>query len=269
MARSIGLSDTTSISTTVPPDGASTSTGSGGAPSSETRAARMGENLPRRYVRMPIFQPEVELQDPEQRAGQQAERLKALLERLANADSPYWRAKLDGIEPHAALSDLPFTVKAELRDTFPFGMLAVPLSDTVRIHASSGTHGKPTIVAYTAADVELFAEVNARAIACAGGGVGDVLHVAYGYGLLTGGLGLHYGGERLGATVVPASGGNVPLQLELLADLGAAGIACTPSFCLLLAERAREHGLLERIRLRYRVLGAEPGSEAMRAKVEG
>src|SRR5438552_1070967 len=148
--------------------------------------------------------------------------------------------------------------KVELRDTFPFGMLAVPLADTVRIHASSGTHGKPTIVAYTARDVALFAEVNARAIACAGGEPGDVLHVAYGYGLFTGGLGLHYGGERLGATVVPASGGNVPLQLELLADLGAAGLACTPSFCLLLAERARESGMLERIRLRYGVLGAEP-----------
>ncbi len=217
---------------------------------------------------MPIFQPEVELQDPEQRAGQQAERLKELLERLARADSPYWRAKLDGIEPDTALSELPFTVKVELRDTFPFGMLAVPLADTVRIHASSGTHGKPTIVAYTARDVALFAEVNARAIACAGGEPGDVLHVAYGYGLFTGGLGLHYGGERLGATVVPASGGNIPLQLALLADLGATGIACTPSFCLLLAERAREQGLLERIRLRYGVLGAEPWSEAMRAKLE-
>jgi phenylacetate-CoA ligase len=145
-------------------------------------------------------------------------------------------------------------------------MLAVPLEDCVRIHASSGTHGKPTIVAYTAADVDLFAEVNARAIACAGGRRDDVLHVAYGYGLFTGGLGLHYGGERLGATVVPASGGNVPLQLELLADLGADGICCTPSFCLLLAERAGP--MRERIKLRYGVLGAEAWSEAMRAKIE-
>src|SRR5207237_6667591 len=105
--------------------------------------------------------------------------------------SPYWGAKLDGTQPDAALSDLPFTAKAELRDTFPFGMLAVPLSDTVRIHASSGTHGKPTIVAYTARDVALFAEVNARAIACAGGAPGEVLHVAYCYGLFTCWLGHH------------------------------------------------------------------------------
>ena len=114
----------------------------------------------------------------------------------------------------------------------------MPLAETVRIHASSGTRGKSTIVAYTAADIALFAELNARAIAAMGGRPGDVLHNAYGYGLFTGGLGIHYGGERLGATVVPASGGNVPLQLELLADLGATGLACTPSFALLLAERA-------------------------------
>ena len=114
----------------------------------------------------------------------------------------------------------------------------------MRVHASSGTRHKPTIVAYTARDVEIFAEVNARAIACAGGGPEDVLHVAYGYGLFTGGLGLHYGGERLGATVVPASGGNSGFQVQLLADLGARGLCCTPSFCLLLAERAQADGLL-------------------------
>src|SRR5258708_37584229 len=130
-------------------------------------------------------------------------------------------------------------------------MLAVPLEQTVRVHASSGTHGKQTIVAYTRHDIELFAEVNARAIACAGGAAGDVLHVAYGYGLFTGGLGLHYGGERLGATVAPASGGNVSLPLELLAGLGADRIACTPSFCPLLAERARESGPIAPVNLRY------------------
>jgi len=189
-----------------------------------------------------------------------------LIRRLQAVDSEYWREKLRGIEPETPLDELPFTTKADLRDTYPFGMLAVPLEECVRVHASSGTHGKPTIVAYTAADVALFAEVNARAIAGAGGRRDDVLHVAYGYGLFTGGLGLHYGGERLGATVVPASGGNVPLQLELLADLGADGICCTPSFCLLLAERADP--VRERLKLRYGVLGAEPWSEAMRAKIE-
>src|ERR671930_118842 len=148
------------------------------------------------------------------------------------------------------------------------GELATDLRDTVRIHASSGTRGKPTIVAYTAADVRLFADVNARAIACAGGTAADVLHVAYGYGLFTGGLGLHYGGERLGATVVPASGGNPGFQVQMMADLGAAGLACTPSFAMVLAERAAADGLLDRFRLRYGLHGAEPWSEAFRQKLE-
>jgi phenylacetate-CoA ligase len=199
-----------------------------------------------------VFQPELEAQPPEERAALQRERLRALLARLGrDADTP--------------LAELPFTTKSQLRDTYPFGMLAVPLEETVRVHASSGTRGKPTIVAYTAHDVDVFADVNARAIACAGGRVEDVLHVAYGYGLFTGGLGLHYGGERLGATVVPASGGNTALQLQLLEDLGAAGLCCTPSFALLLAERRRPG---DGIRLRYGVFGAEPWSEAMREKLE-
>jgi phenylacetate-CoA ligase len=188
--------------------------------------------------------------------------------RLQASPSEAWREKLRGVDPAAPLEELPFTTKPELRDAYPFGLLAVPLEETVRIHASSGTRGKPTIVAYTLRDVELFADVNARAIALAGGTRGDVLHVAYGYGLFTGGLGLHYGGERLGATVVPASGGNAPFQVALLADLGATGLACTPSFALLLAERAESDGLLERIPLRYAICGAEPWSEALREKLE-
>jgi phenylacetate-CoA ligase len=211
-----------------------------------------------------VFQRELEAQPAEARAKLQQERLRALLRRLLGLDSSYWRSKLEGIEEDAALADLPFTVKSELRDEYPFGTLAAPLADTVRIHASSGTRGRPTIVAYTGRDVDIFAEVNARSIAAAGGRTDDVLHVAYGYGLFTGGLGLHYGGERLGATVVPASGGNVELQLQLLEDLGAAGLACTPSFALLLAER----GTGRDIHLRYGVFGAEPWSEAMREKLE-
>jgi phenylacetate-CoA ligase len=211
-----------------------------------------------------VFQRELEAQPPEERAELQRERLRALVRRLLTLDSRYWRAKLHGIDEHAALAELPFTVKSELRDEYPFGTIARPLAETVRIHASSGTRGRPTIVVYTRADVELFADVNARAIAAAGGRPDDVLHVAYGYGLFTGGLGLHYGGERLGATVVPASGGNVELQLQLLEDLGAAGLACTPSFALLLAER----GAGRDVQLRYGVFGAEPWSEAMREKLE-
>jgi phenylacetate-CoA ligase len=172
------------------------------------------------------------------------------------------------VSPDDPLEALPLTAKAELGDEYPFGTLAAGLRDTVRIHGSSGTRGKPTIVAYTAADVRLFADVNARAIACAGGTADDVLHVAYGYGLFTGGLGLHYGGERLGATVVPASGGNPAFQVQLLADLGATGLACTPSFALLLAERAAADGVLDRIRLRFGLHGAEPWSEGLRTKLE-
>jgi phenylacetate-CoA ligase len=207
----------------------------------------------------------------EERRELQSRRLTQLVQGLAALDTPYWRQKLDGVAQVHGLDDLerlPLTTKVELRDSYPFGMLAVPLADTVRLHASSGTRGKPTVVAYTARDVELSAEVNARSIACAGGRPDDVLHVAYGYGLFTGGLGLHYGGERLGATVVPASGGNAALQVELMADLGATGLACTPSFALLLAETALERGLRGRIGLRYGIFGAEPWSEAMRAKLE-
>jgi phenylacetate-CoA ligase len=215
-----------------------------------------------------IFQPELETMPADERGELQRRRLADLVARLRTIDSPYWREKLAGVADDAELAELPFTTKAELLDQYPYGLLAVPLEQTVRLHASSGTRHKPTIVAYTARDVEIFADVNARSIACAGGTPEDVLHVAYGYGLFTGGLGLHYGGERLGATVVPASGGNSGFQVQLLADLGARGICCTPSFCYLLAERAREEGVLNRIRLEYGVLGAEPWSEALRQKVE-
>jgi phenylacetate-CoA ligase len=215
-----------------------------------------------------IFQPELETMPAEERAEEQQRRLSELITRLKGTDSPYWREKLVDVSAEDGIEQLPFTIKRELLDQYPYGLLAVPLEQTVRIHASSGTRHKPTIVAYTAQDVELFAEVNARSIACAGGTPEDVLHVAYGYGLFTGGLGLHYGGERLGATVVPASGGNSGFQVQLLTDLGARGICCTPSFCYLLAERAEEEDALEQIQLRYGVLGAEPWSESLRQKIE-
>jgi len=217
-----------------------------------------------------IFSGGLETMAPDDRAALQGARLADLVDRLRKVDSPYWRVKLDGVGPVRGLEDLaalPFTVKSELRDTYPLGMLAVAPADCVRVHASSGTRGRPTIVAYTRGDVDVFAEVNARAIACAGGTPDDVVQVAYGYGLFTGGLGLHYGAERLGATTVPASGGNTALQLQLLADLGAAGLCCTPSFALLLAERAAERGV-SGLRVRYGVFGAEPWSPALRAKLE-
>jgi phenylacetate-CoA ligase len=214
-----------------------------------------------------IFQQELETMSVDERAELQRARLSDLIQRLKGVEG-YWRDKLADVSPDDALTDLPFTTKQELLDHYPYGMLAVPLEQTVRIHASSGTRHKPTIVAYTARDIEVFADVNARSIACAGATPEDVVHVAYGYGLFTGGLGLHYGVERLGATAVPASGGNSSFQLQLLADLGASGICCTPSFAYLLAERAAEEGALERIQLRYGVLGAEPWSESLRQKIE-
>jgi phenylacetate-CoA ligase len=214
-----------------------------------------------------IFQPELETMPAEERAEEQKRRLSELISRLKQIEG-YWREKLADVSSEDAIEQLPFTVKQELLDHYPYGMLALPLEQAVRIHASSGTRHKPTIVTYTARDVEVFADVNARSIACAGGTPDDVLHVAYGYGLFTGGLGLHYGGERLGATVVPASGGNSGFQVQLLADLGARGICCTPSFAYLLAERAADEGLLEQIRLSYGVLGAEPWSEGLREKIE-
>jgi phenylacetate-CoA ligase len=214
-----------------------------------------------------IFQPELETMPVEERAEEQQRRLSQLIDRLKGVEG-YWAEKLAEVAPDDELTKLPFTTKQELLDGYPYGMLAVPLEQTVRIHASSGTRHKPTIVAYTAADVEVFADVNARSICCAGATPDDVVHVAYGYGLFTGGLGLHYGVERLGATAVPASGGNSGFQVHLLADLGARGICCTPSFAYLLAERAGDEGVKERIQLRYGVLGAEPWSEGLRQKIE-
>ncbi len=201
----------------------------------------------------------------------QSDRLVETIDRLRAADVPYWREKLSGVGNISTIQDvytLPFTTKPEFRDTYPFAMLAVPQRDVVRVHASSGTSGKPTIVGYTGKDVAVFAEVNARALAMAGGTASDIVHVAYGYGLFTGGLGLHYGVEALGATTVPASGGNVGFQIGLLADLGATGLACTPSFSLLLAERAHEAGLMHAIRLQWGIHGAEPWSEGLRHKIE-
>jgi phenylacetate-CoA ligase len=218
-----------------------------------------------------VYRADLETLDPKSLHKLQGDRLGTLLRRLHTVESPYWADKLSGvgeIDTVDRLSELPFTEKQEFRDTFPYGMLTVPLSDVVRLHASSGTSGKPTIVGYTAEDIGVFAEVNARALSAAGAGPEDIVHVAYGYGLFTGGLGLHYGVEELGATAVPASGGNPGFQIELMADTGATGLAATPSFALILAERARDAGLLGKMRLRWGVHGAESWSEGLRQKLE-
>jgi len=218
-----------------------------------------------------MYQPELETMGREAKRKLQTDRLIALVDRLRASNNPFWREKLAGVTAVESIDDitkLPFTVKSEMRDSYPYGMLAVPIEQCNRIHASSGTSGKPTVVAYTKTDLDVFSEVNARVLGCAGARPEDVFHNAYGYGLFTGGLGLHGGAERFGVTVVPASGGNAAFQVQLLADLGARGICATPSFTLLLAEKAEAAGVKDQIKLEYGILGAEPWSESMRVKIE-
>jgi phenylacetate-CoA ligase len=198
---------------------------------------------------VPIFQPEFETLARSELEQLQRDRL---LERF-------------GVELEA-LPGLPFRVKSELRDAYPFGLLQVPLEDCVRIHASSGTRGKATIVAYTRGDLAAWADCCARALAAAGAGPGSVVHNAYGYGLFTGGLGIHYGAERLGCTVVPASGGNTPRHAQLLEDLGAEILCCTPSYALAIADHVSEAA---RLSLRAGLFGAEPWTEGLRKAIEG
>ena len=197
---------------------------------------------------MAIFQPELETLPRPELERLQGERLRGRF----------------GVEPEA-LPEQPFRVKSELRDAYPFGLLRVPLEECVRIHASSGTRGKATIVAYTRGDLAAWADCCARALAAAGAGRGTVVHVAYGYGLFTGGLGVHYGAERLGCTVVPASGGNTPRQAQLLEDLGAEILCCTPSYALAIADHVSDPA---RLRVRAGVFGAEPWTEGLREAVE-
>jgi len=203
----------------------------------------------------------------------QGERLHAQVARLASCGNPFWTERLADVDPTTITSvddlpRLPFTVKQDLRDQYPLGMVTTPMEATTRLHASSGTSGKPTIVVYTPNDLAVWAEVNARALALAGTRPDDVLHNGYGYGLFTGGLGLHYGGERLGCTVVPVSGGNTALQLQLLEDLGSRVLSATPSFCLVLAEKAHAQGIRDRLDVEVGILGAEPWTEGMRERIQ-
>ncbi len=167
----------------------------------------------------------------------------------------------------AHIAELPFTIKADLRDTYPFGLFASPMEEIVRLHASSGTTGKPIVVAYTQADLDVWSEVMVRAFVACGLHRGDVIQNAYGYGLFTGGLGAHYGAEALGATVIPISGGNTERQLMVMADFGVTALCCTPSYFLHLLESAKEMKT-DFSKLRVGVFGAEPWSEAMRDRIQ-
>ncbi len=222
-----------------------------------------------------MFQREAETMPRAKLAALQFERLKKTLERAYANVSPL-RKKFDaaGVKPGdlktlADIARFPFTVKSDLRDNYPFGLFAVPREQVVRLHASSGTTGKPTVVGYTRGDIDLWANLMARSMACMGARPGDTVHNAYGYGLFTGGLGAHYGAERLGCTVVPISGGGTERQVALLQDFGAQILCATPSYALNIAEVADGMGVdLRELPVRYGIFGAEPWSEAMRRDLE-
>jgi phenylacetate-CoA ligase len=222
-----------------------------------------------------MFDREAETMPRDALTALQLTRLKETLAR-AYARVPHYRKAFDaaGVTPDSfrSLDDIrrfPFTLKTDLRDNYPFGMFAVPRTDLIRLHASSGTTGKPTVVGYNKADLALWSDLMARSLVCAGVRPGDIVHNAYGYGLFTGGLGMHYGAERLGCTVVPVSGGATERQVVLLADFAADVICATPSYALNIAEVAAATGVdLRPSRLRVGVFGAEPWSDAIRHDLE-
>lgn len=222
-----------------------------------------------------IFDMEFETLPREALEAIQLRRLRATLERVY-ATVPFYKERFDaaGIHPNdiRSLSDLqhiPFTTKQDLRDNYPYGMFAVPLENVVRIHASSGTTGKPTVVGYTARDIHMWAGLMARALSSGGATRQDIIHNAYGYGLFTGGLGVHYGAERLGASVIPVSGGNTRRQITIMKDFKPTVLTATPSYALHLSEVAQEMGVsFADLSFRYGIFGAEPWSENMREEIE-
>lgn len=205
----------------------------------------------------------------------QSERLINTVKRIYH-NVPFYRDKMQraGIEPGDIksvedLKKLPFTYKQDLRDNYPYGLFAVPMSEIVRIHASSGTTGRQTVVGYTRKDLETWSEVMARTLVCAGASKESFIQVAYGYGLFTGGLGVHYGAEKVGASVIPISGGNTKRQIQIMKDFGTTLLACTPSYALYMAEEMEEMGIKkEELKLKSGVFGAEPWSDSIRNEIE-
>lgn len=231
---------------------------------------------------MPVKQPKpgeldaIETASRDEVSALQLQRLKATLQH-AYANVPHYRKSFDskGVHPDdlKQLSDLakfPFTVKKDLRDNYPFGLFAVPREQVVRLHASSGTTGKPTVVGYTQNDIDTWADLVARSIRAAGGRKGDIIQVSYGYGLFTGGLGAHYGAERLGCTVIPMSGGQTEKQIQLIQDFQPSIIMVTPSYMqVIIEEMARQKIDPRTTSLKVGIFGAEPWTEAMRREIEG
>ncbi len=221
------------------------------------------------------FQPELECASREVLHYIQSKRLRKLVERCYN-NVPLYKQRMDeaGILPGDIkdiddVKKLPFTTKQDLRDTYPFGLFAVPREELARIHASSGTTGKQTVVGYTKADIDAWATGAARSIVMAGGTKADLVHVSYGYGLFTGGLGLHYGAEKLGATAIPVSSGNTKRQVQILQDYGSDILCCTPSYAMYIGETVRDMGIDPKtLRVRAGIFGAEPWTEEMRREIE-
>ena len=221
------------------------------------------------------YEPEIECASREVLRYIQSKKLRELVERCYN-HVPLYKKKMDemGLLPGDIRSiddvaKLPFTVKTDLRDTYPFGMFAVPKDELVRIHASSGTTGKQTVVGYSRNDIDVWARCAARSIAGVGGTKSDFIHVSYGYGLFTGGLGLHYGAEKLGATAIPVSSGNTKRQVQILQDYGSDIICCTPSYAMYIGETIRDMGLDPKtLKVRAGIFGAEPWTEEMRRGIE-
>jgi len=222
-----------------------------------------------------IYNEEYETMPREALEAIQLRRLQSVVARVYNT-VPFYKKRYDeaGIKPDSIrtlddLPKLPFTYKDNLRDNYPFGMFTVPMDNVVRIHASSGTTGKPTVVGYTARDIQTWSELMARTLMAGGATKGDMIHNAYGYGLFTGGLGFHYGAEKLGASVIPISGGNTKRQVMIMKDFAPTILTCTPSYALLIAEVAEEMGVdFRELHFKAGIFGAEPWSEKMRDEIE-
>ncbi len=222
-----------------------------------------------------MFTPEIESAERERLREIQSERLKKTVRR-AYENIGFYKKLFDesGVSPYDVKSiddieNLPFTTKEDLRDNYPFGLFAVPKDELIRIHASSGTTGKQTVVGYTKHDIDIWSESAARAIAAAGGTKNDLIHISYGYGLFTGGLGLHYGAEKLGAVALPVSSGNTNRQVQLMRDFGSDILCCTPSYAMYIGETMKELGISpDSLPLRAGIFGAEPWTEGMRGEIE-
>ncbi len=222
-----------------------------------------------------IWNSEMECMSREQMREVQGEKLRKIVAH-AYANSPFYKKRLDGHGVHPSdiktiddIVKLPFTVKQDLRDNYPFGLMAVPMSDIIRLHASSGTTGKPIVVGYTDKDLENWSEAVARCLTAFGLGKNDLVQISYGYGLFTGGLGAHAGVQKIGATVIPTSSGNTQKQMQLMQDFGTTALACTPSYAMYMSDELAKAGItLDRLKLRVGIFGAEPWTEAMRQELQ-